>query len=137
MSVSKTAKKEKRNIKSAVSSEIDSERSMLIISDRKTGAKNVCLPEDAVNMIKSISHGEGASHVLPGKTPGERLQTTRKPRENICKTACIDNLRLHVSRYSFAGVDAACDLSLAKIGALPGHSQPNKTRRCAHLTASP
>ena len=118
-------------------SQIDFERRMLIIPDSKTGAKTVYLSEDAVNVIKSISPVEGNSHVFPGKNPGEHIQTIRKPWENICKAAGVDNLRLHDLRHSFASVGAASGLSLPMIGALLGHSQPNTTARYAHLAASP
>lgn len=70
MSVSKTAKMEKRNIKSVVLSKIDSERRMLIILDRKTGAKTVYLAEDAGNRIKSTPMTKALHTCFPAKTPG-------------------------------------------------------------------
>ena len=56
---------------------------------------------------------------------------------NICTAAKIHNLRLHDLRHSFASIGAADGVSLQKIGALLGHTQPTTTARYAHLAASP
>lgn len=118
-------------------SQIDLGRRLLILADSKTGAKTVYLSDEAIRVINSIQRIDKISHVFPGKDPAEPLQTIRKPWENICKAAGIENIRLHDLRHSFASVGAASGLSLPMIGALLGHSQPNTTARYAHLAASP
>jgi integrase len=55
----------------------------------------------------------------------------------ICKAAGIAGLRIHDLRHSFASQLVSSGHSLALIGALLGHSNPNTTNRYAHLYDDP
>ena len=118
-------------------SHVDFERRLLLLPDSKTGAKTVYLSAPALRVLSDIERAEGNPHVFLGKRRSEPLRSIRKPWENLCKAARLENLRLHDLRHSFASVGAASGLSLPMIGALLGHSQPNTTARYAHLAASP
>lgn len=118
-------------------SQVDFERRFLLLPDSKTGAKTVYLSETALRILRDIGGSEESLYVFPGKRSTEPLRSIRVPWEHICKSARLDNLRLHDLRHSFASVGAASGLSLPMIGALLGHSQPNTTARYAHLAASP
>lgn len=116
---------------------VDIERRLLLLPDSKTGAKAVYLSEAAVQVLRAIKKKSGNPYVLPGRQAGRPLLTIRKPWQNLCTAAKLNDLRIHDLRHSFASVGAAGGLSLPMIGALLGHSQPTTTARYAHLAASP
>ncbi|NDB67399.1 MAG: DUF4102 domain-containing protein [Methylocystaceae bacterium] len=118
-------------------SHVDFERRMLLLPDSKTGRKIVYLSEQAIDVLKSITHDIKDIFVFPGKDPKQPIKTIRKPWMNICKAAGLSELRLHDLRHSFASVGASGGFSLTVIGALLGHSNPTTTARYAHLAASP
>jgi integrase len=115
---------------------VDIERRLLLLPDSKTGAKAVYLSEAAVQVLRAIDRKSGNPYVLPGRQAGRPLLTIRKPWQNLCTAAKLNDLRIHDLRHSFASVGAAGGLSLPMIGALLGHSQPATTARYAHLAAS-
>lgn len=116
---------------------VDLERRLLLLPDSKTGAKPVFLSKAAVNFIGQLPRDAGTEYVFPGDRPGKPIVSVRKSWERICRTAKINDIRLHDLRHSYASVGAAGGLSLPVIGALLGHSQPSTTARYAHLSASP
>lgn len=117
--------------------QVDIERRLLLLPDSKTGAKAVYLSEAAIQVLLAIKRKSANPYVLPGRQAGRPLLTIRKPWQNLCTAAKLDDLRIHDLRHSFASVGAAGGLSLPMIGALLGHSQPATTSRYAHLAASP
>lgn len=69
------------------------------------------------------------------KTP--HLTEVRKSWRAICRTAAIENLRLHDLRHSFASALISSGSSLPLVGSLLGHSQPATTARYSHMFQDP
>jgi integrase len=88
-------------------------------------------------VLTDIKRDPTSDYVLQGTPPDKPIVSLRKPWVNICTAAKIHNLRLHDLRHSFASIGAGGGVSLQKIGALLGHTQPTTTARYAHLAASP
>ncbi|MCP4204842.1 MAG: tyrosine-type recombinase/integrase, partial [bacterium] len=84
-------------------------------------------PQDGARRALTIEGRKAHSHLTDLKGPWKRLR----------ERACLENLRIHDLRHSFAAVGAGLGLSLPMIGKLLGHSQPETTARYAHLAADP
>jgi integrase len=70
--------------------------------------------------------------VFPGK--GDRpLAEIKRIWSSICKSADLQELRIHDLRHTYASILASSGLSLPIIGALLGHTQAATTQRYAHL----
>jgi integrase len=65
------------------------------------------------------------------------LVNLEKPWRAIRKVAGLDDVRLHDLRHAFASVGASSGMSLAIIGRMLGHSQPQTTARYAHFAPDP
>jgi integrase len=118
-------------------SQVDFERSILILPDSKTGHKVLLLGAPAMDVLTSTIRIEGNPYVCPGKTPGKPIVNVQKIWNRIRTEAGISDVRLHDLRHSFASVSAAEGDSLIVIGRLLGHSNPMTTERYAHLADDP
>lgn len=76
-------------------------------------------------------------HVFEGNGSPAHVVAIRRAWRRLCKTARLDNLRLHDLRHSFASQLASGGASLPLIGALLGHTQVQTTARYAHLFDDP
>jgi integrase len=118
-------------------SQIDFERSILILPDSKTGHKVILLGVPAMEVLTNAIRIEGNSYVCPGKTPGRPIVNIQKVWNRIRTEAGISEVRLHDLRHSFASVSAAEGDSLLVIGKLLGHTNSSTTERYAHLADDP
>lgn len=117
-------------------SHVDFTHRVLRLEDSKTGPKVIPLNAQALAILNALN-GRLSPWVIPGQRRGKHLINLEKPWRAIRKDAGLDDLRLHDLRHSFASMAAAEGMSLPKIGALLGHSQPSTTQRYAHLGAHP
>lgn len=80
----------------------------------------------------------GARYVFPGRpkddgTTGAPLAGIKRTWATVCRTAALEDVRIHDLRHSYASILASSGLSLQIVGALLGHTQPRTTARYAHL----
>lgn len=101
------------------------EGNVLHLPDSKTGAKDVFLPPQALEVIARIPPQKNGT-ICGIKQPDEFWQRVRR------EAGCPD-LRLHDLRHSFASAAIGAGYTLAQIGELLGHKRPQTTMRYAHL----
>ena len=114
------------DIVSARWSELDG--NVLRLSDGKTGARAVQLPQAPLDVLATLPRTSGT---LTGIGPPTKLWN------RIRREAGCPDLRLHDLRHSFASAALSAGLSLAQIGELLGHKTAETTKRYAHLMEEP
>lgn len=116
-------------------SEVDFERGMLFLPDSKTGRKPVVLNAPALAVLDDLPrHG---SYVIAGDDTEKPRSDLKRPWRAVAKRACLEGLRIHDLRHSFASVGAGSGMGLPIVGKLLGHTQARTTSRYAHLDADP
>lgn len=118
-------------------SQVDFDRSILILPDSKTGHKVLLLGTPAMDVLTNAVRIKDNPYICPGKTPGKPIVNVQKIWNRIRSEAGIPDVRLHDLRHSFASVSAAEGDSLLVIGKLLGHTNPSTTERYAHLADDP
>jgi integrase len=118
-------------------SQVDLQRSILILPDSKTGHKVLLLGAPAMEVLENAVRIEGNPYICPGRTSGKPIVNIQKVWNRIRTEAGILDVRLHDLRHSFASVSAAEGDSLLVIGRLLGHTNPSTTERYAHLADDP
>lgn len=93
----------------------------------------VPLSSAAVALLESIPR-EGEC-VFPSRE--SHLRRIESPWAAICKACKLEDFRIHDLRHTYASVLIGTGLSLAIVGKLLGHSQPQTTARYAHLADDP
>lgn len=116
---------------------VDLERGLLILPDSKTGQKTIRLNPQAVAILAVLPRVDGNPHVIVGRREAAHMVNLQKPWRRIRKLACIEDVRIHDLRHSYASVGAAAKGSLPMIGRLLGHNHQNTTARYAHLADDP
>ena len=116
---------------------IDQPRGHIQLPSSKTGPKIIFLNETALDVIRSIPRLPDNPFVILGAIPGQHLVNIQKPWRRIRKLASLEDVRIHDLRHSFAAIAASNGASLPLIGQLLGHTQPQTTKRYAHLAAKP
>ncbi len=106
---------------------------VLHLRDSKTGERFVPINGLAVAIFGAIRRRPDCPFVCPGPTGDKPMGQFDKSWERICKTAKIENLRVHDLRHSFGAIAAGAHLGLNVIGALFGHTQAQTTQRYAHV----
>lgn len=117
--------------------EVDFDRSVLRLSDSKTGQKTVPLNSAALQLLAGTERPDDNPYVIRGAKPGQPLTTLCRPWFRIRERAGLEDVRLHDLRHSFASVGAELGLSLPIIGKLLGHRHSATTERYAHLADDP
>jgi integrase len=80
---------------------------------------------------------EPSPFVFPGRDGTGNLTDIKKSWAAVCKSAGIENARLHDLRHSAASVLVSAGASLPLVGAILGHSNPTTTARYSHLYTDP
>lgn len=93
--------------------------------------ETIPISDEAVTLLKSM--GRNGEFLFPGRLPGQPITDIKQAWYEICEAAGIADLRLHDLRHNFASYLVSGGESLAKVGALLGHTQPATTQRYAHL----
>lgn len=75
--------------------------------------------------------------LFPGDVEDKPLTDIKRPWGHILNQACIEDVRIHDLRHTFASHLASSGMSLAIIGKLLGHTQAATTQRYAHLADDP
>lgn len=98
---------------------------ILRLPDSKTGAKEIYIPDAALEIIQSIPPKNGwllGTHAQPWRTW-----------QKVLDKAGITDLRIHDLRHSFASEALSAGFTLSQIGELLGHRRAQTTMRYAHL----
>ncbi len=115
---------------------IKDELSLLQIEKSKTGAKNIPVAQEVLDML------EGAfkvnEYVCFGKFEDSRLVGLQKIWERLRKEAGLEDVRIHDLRHSFASTAISNGISLEFISKLLGHKRTSTTEYYyAHLQNDP
>lgn len=126
-----------REILHAKWSNLDLQRGILFLEDSKTGRKPVYLSAAAQTVLAELPRIDGNPYLIAGAKAGAPRADLKKPWAALTRAACLEGVRIHDLRHSFASFGAGASLGLPIIGKLLGHSQPATTHRYAHLDADP
>lgn len=116
---------------------VDFDTATLWLPDSKTGKKAIRLNAQAVRVLEDLPRVKDNPYVIVGEVDGQHLINLQKPWRRIRKMAGIEDVRIHDLRHSFASIAINSGASLAMVGKLLGHSQPQTTARYAHLADDP
>jgi integrase len=116
---------------------VDLERGHLRLADTKTGRSVRPLGSAAREILAALPRTKDSPYVLPSGSPGQHLREVKKVWAAVRHAACLDGVRLHDLRHSFASVTAIGGDSLLVIRALLGHADIATTQRYAHLGDDP
>ena len=114
---------------------VDLERGLLFLPDSKSGRKTVILNAPAMAVLTGLKHI--GSYVVPGDSPEKPRADLKRPWEAVARRACLEGVRLHDLRHTYASFGAGGGLGLPIIGKLLGHTQASTTQRYAHLDNDP
>ena len=101
--------------------------------DVQTGARVVSLSLCAVKLLASLPRETCDPWVIRGRHPGTHLRDLFDAWDVMRTRTCLNDVRIHGLRYSFASRALALGESLPLIGKLLGHTQIETTARYAHL----
>jgi len=125
-------------------SDIDWDRSRALLSDSKTGRRDLYLPAPVLKLLAELKPAKGAVFVVPGGRSTQERQAAKRPLTNlkdpwktITAAAGLEGVRIHDLRHSFASVGASSGMGLPIIGKLLGHRETATTARYAHLADDP
>jgi integrase len=111
---------------------VDFERGCLRLPDSKTGAKEVPLGREAVEVLKVIER-TASPWVIEGRAQGRPLVNLNKAWRRIRHRAGLDDVRIHDLRRTAASAGASVGLTLEAVGQILGHSQAATTKGYAFL----
>ena len=92
----------------------------------------VPLTSAVLTVLDGIERFEDVPWVIRNKSTG-RLTSLFSHWQRIRKEACLDDMRVHDLRHSFASRKLALGETLSVIGKLLGHSDIETTARYAHM----
>jgi integrase len=109
------------------------------LPDSKTGAKNIPLPEPALDILRQIAElrGRDGKYVFPGKRPSAHFTGIQKPWQRLRNKAGLPDVRIHDLRHCYASMAVAGGESLYIVGNILGHRSAATTQRYAHLAMAP
>ena len=101
--------------------------------------EHVPLSTQAAALLESIRRTAepGELHVFPGRASGKPLTEIKKFWYDVRTKAGLEGVRLHDLRHTYASHLVSAGESLAVVGRLLGHTQPQTTQRYAHLADDP
>ncbi len=105
----------------------------LTLPDSKTGFKTINLNDQAIELLRVLSHVPDNPYVIPGNRRGAHMVNLHTVWDDIRRTAGLEDLRIHDLRHSFASFAVDAGASLPLIGKLLGHASSSTTARYAHV----
>lgn len=105
---------------------IDWDRGILALPDAKTGARDVYLSTEAIEILRDLPRS--SVFVLPGRTGGP-IGGLQKIWERLRKAAGLDGVRLHDLRHTVGSLSDRAGLTQRQIADLLGHRQMSTTAR--------
>ncbi|MDY7092607.1 MAG: tyrosine-type recombinase/integrase [Acidobacteriota bacterium] len=119
---------------------IDMEQGVATLLQTKTAeTERRQLPAEAVSLLEEVTRLAGCKYVFPGADARGHLTTVRRPWQNICKRAGLDDLpglgafRLHDLRHNVVSWDVSRGVPLEIAGRNVGHRSRRSTEVYAHF----
>ncbi len=97
----------------------------------------VPLSAPAIELLSNLKKAADGEYVFPGRVPGQPRTELKRTWEALCKTAKIENARVHDLRHTFASILVSSGMSLVLVGRLLGHTQAQTTLRYGHIHDDP
>lgn len=116
---------------------VDIERATAWLPDSKTGKKALHLSPQVLDLLQIHPRLDANPYVMTGTGPKGHLVNLQKTWSRIRTLAGLSEVRIHDLRHSYASLAINAGASLAMVGKLLGHSQPQTTMRYAHLADDP
>ncbi|HEV2517902.1 MAG TPA: site-specific integrase [Devosia sp.] len=116
---------------------VDLAKGTIRLPDSKTGRKTLHLNAPALEVLNGLAKVKDNPFIIVGDIEKAHLVNIQKPWRAIRKAAGLDDVRLHDLRHTFASVGVEGGASLVMVGTLLGHTQPQTTKRYAHLANDP
>jgi len=85
-----------------------------------------------IQLLRNLKSQSMGSLVFPGRD-GKQLKDIKRMWGSVCRSAEIEDVRVHDLRHSFASALVSSGEGLPTIGRLLGHTQTSTTARYAHL----
>ena len=101
--------------------------------------EHVPLSAEALTVLQEVSEQPwfDAVHVFPGVIAGKPVHCIKKFWSDVRVAAELDPTRIHDLRHTYASHLVSGGISLAIVGRLMGHTQPQTTQRYAHFADDP
>lgn len=112
---------------------VDFRLGLLRLPDSKTGAKDVPVAPEVLELLRNVPRLDNNPWVLTGKLEGGRLTDLQPFWQRVRQRAGLSDARIHDLRHTFASVAATNGMSLLTIGKILGHKSEQTTKRYAHL----
>ena len=117
-------------------SEVDLERSRLVLAESKPGKSIRPLSAEAKAFISSIEPIEGSEYVFPAERGDGHFTGLKRHWPSILRDAKLEGITPHTLRHTFGSLAASAGEPLSIVGALLGHANPRSTAIYAHLQDS-
>jgi len=115
-------------------SHIDWQRRLIRLPDSKTNEpRTIHLSEPALEVLRGIPRI--GRYIIAGRSPDQAYGNLRRAWIFAREHVGLQDVRLHDLRHSYASLALSKGISLATIGKLLGHRDPQTTARYAHLAA--
>jgi len=88
-------------------------------------------------LVKMRENTQNSDLLFSGRNPEKPLSDLKKFWRSILTSSGIEDYRIHDNRHTHASQLVSSGLSLAIVGRLLGHTNPNTTQRYAHLADDP
>jgi len=118
-------------------SEIDFERSLLVLYDSKMGKSNRPLGLAAIALLRQIRRSPESGYVFPAETGDGHYQGVKRLWPTIVKKARLPGVTPHTLRHTVGSTAVSSGEALMMAGAILGHANPQSTAIYAHVQAAP
>jgi integrase len=118
-------------------SEVDFERSCLVLDDSKTGTSIRPVGAPALALLRAIPREEGSEYVFPAERGDGFYQGTKRVWPVVVKCAGLRGATPHTLRHTLGSTSVSAGETLAMTGAILGHANMRSTQIYAHLQADP
>jgi len=115
--------------------EVDVSRKLLMLADSKSGPSARPLSPDAIVILKSLPHAEGAKYVFTSPVnPDKPIADISRLWYSIRHAAGLKEMRLHDLRHTAASMMLQAGATQAEVGRAIGHASLRSTQRYAHIS---
>jgi len=118
-------------------SEVDFERSLLVLNDSKMGKSIRPLGLAAIALLRQIKRTDGSPYVFPAESGSGHYLGVKRLWPRIVKKARLPGVTPHTLRHTVGSTAVSNGEALMMAGAILGHANPQSTAIYAHVQAAP